>query len=271
MPCVSAEKIFFSYSGKSVIEDVTFTVGTGETWAVVGRNGVGKSTLIKCLCGLLSPGQGNVSVDGVDIARIPPKELAKKIAYVPQGTNRPMPPFTVREYVGMALFPYNIGFMGRLPKEKENSINDALALTDIEHLSARMMNTLSGGEFQTALIAGAVAQSTPFLLLDEPTTHLDPYHKENIRQVMERVHRERGTAVVTVTHDVNFALSIHNNVLAIVNGKVFFNGTKDVFCADAVNNLQEIFSVKFGTVNVDGVDGKIYFCSRPFDGGGDVA
>jgi len=245
MPCVSVENLCFSYNGKSILEDIAFTVNTGETWAIIGRNGVGKSTLIKCLCGLLSPRQGDVLIDGVDITRMPPKELAKKIAYVPQGTNRPTPPFTVREYVGMALFPYSTGFMGQLSNDNKKCVDDALELTDARHLADRSMNTLSGGEFQTALIAGAVAQSTPFLLLDEPTTHLDPFHRENIRQVTERVHKERGTAVVTVTHDVNFALSTHKNILAIVDGKIFFNGTKEVFCKDAVNNLEKIFSIKF--------------------------
>jgi len=257
MPCVNAEKLSFSYGGKSVIEEVSFAVNGGETWAVVGRNGVGKSTLIKCLCGLLSPTQGNVLIDGIDIAKTPPKELAKKIAYVPQGTNRPSPPFTVREYVGMALFPYNTGFMGRLSSDNEKSVDDALALTDTRRLADRTMNTLSGGEFQTALIAGAVAQSTPFLLLDEPTTHLDPYHKDHIKQMIKRIHRERGTAVITVTHDINFALSTHQKILAIVDGKIFFNGIRDVFCVDAVNNLEKIFLIRFNAVDVDK---NIYFC-----------
>jgi ABC-type cobalamin/Fe3+-siderophores transport system ATPase subunit len=245
MSCIRAETLSFSYGGKSVLEDVSFTVNTGETWAVVGRNGAGKSTLIKCICGLLPPVKGTVSIDGIDIAETPPKELAKKIAYVPQGTNRPMPPFTVSEYVGMALFPYSTGFMGgRLSDDNKKSIDDALSLTDTDRLADRTMNTLSGGEFQTALIAGAVAQSTPFLLLDEPTAHLDPFHKENIRQVINRIHKERGTAVITVTHDVNFALSVHQNILAIINGKIFFNGSKDKFCINAVDNLEKIFSIK---------------------------
>jgi len=256
MPCVNAEKLCFSYGGKSVIEDVTFAVNSGETWAVVGRNGVGKSTLIKCLCGLLSPIQGKVLIDGIDIAKTPPKELAKKIAYVPQGTNRRSPPFTVREYAGMALFPYSSGFMGRLSDDNKKCVDDALSLTDAGHLADRAMNTLSGGEFQTVLIAGAVAQSTPFLLLDEPTAHLDPFHKENIRQVIERVHKERGTAVVTVTHDVNFALSTHQNILAVIDGKTFFKGSRDEFCIDAVNNLEKIFSIKFNSFDVDK---KVYF------------
>jgi iron complex transport system ATP-binding protein len=256
MSCINAENLCFSYSGKSIIEEIAFAVNTGETWAIVGRNGVGKSTLIKCLCGLLSPVRGNVLIDGINIAETPPKELAKKIAYVPQGINRPMPPFTVREYAGMALFPYSTGFTGRLSDDNKKRIDDALSLTDADRLAGRYMNTLSGGEFQTALIAGAVAQSAPFLLLDEPTTHLDPFHKKNIRQVIERIHKERGTAVITVTHDVNFALSTHKNILAIVDGKTFFNGSRDEFCINAVDNLEKIFSIRFKSFDADE---KVYF------------
>jgi len=256
MSCVSAEKLCFSYGGKSVIEDIAFAVGAGETWAVVGRNGAGKSTLIKCLCGLLSPIKGKVSIDGIDIAKMPPKELAKKIAYVPQGANRPVPPFTVREYAEMALYSYSTGFTGRQSDDNKKNVDDALSLADAGHLADRFMNTLSGGEFQTALIAGAAAQSAPFLLLDEPATHLDPYHKENIRRMIKRVNLERGTAVVTVTHDINFALSAHQNILAIINGKTFFKGSRDEFCIDAVNNLEKIFSIKFNSFDVDK---KVYF------------
>jgi iron complex transport system ATP-binding protein len=145
----------------------------------------------------------------------------------------------------MALFPYNTGLMGRLSRDNERCVDDAMSLTDTSRLADRMMNTLSGGEFQAALIAGAVAQSAPFLLLDEPTTYLDPCHKENIRRAIRRVHKERGTAVVTVTHDVNFALSIHKNILAIVDGKIFFTGAAESFCINAVDNLEKIFSIKF--------------------------
>jgi len=108
-----------------------------------------------------------------------------------------------------------------------------------------MMNTLSGGEFQAALIAGAVAQETPFLLLDEPTAHLDPHHQKNIALMLKRIHTERGVSVITVTHDINFALSVHDNVLALVDGKTVFCGTKEEFRADAVKNLSRIFSVEF--------------------------
>jgi iron complex transport system ATP-binding protein len=242
---IEIKKLSFSYDNKKVIDDVTFTVNAGETWVIIGRNGVGKSTLLKCLCGLLKHQQGDVLINGVDIAELTPREIAKQIAYVPQGINRQLPPFTIREYLMMARYPYSNGFWLTGNREDKKCIDDAMELTETVHLADRLMNTLSGGELQSALIAGAMAQGTPFLLLDEPTTYLDPYHQKNICQLIQRIHAQRGTAVITVTHDVNFALSTHNNILALVDGSIFSSGTKEKFCIDAVGNLKKIFSVDF--------------------------
>jgi len=253
MAGLEAKNLSFSYNDRNVVSGISFAAGTGETWAVIGRNGAGKSTLLKCLCGLLRRHQGSILISGVHIAKLTPREIALQIAYVPQGTNRRPPPFTVREYVQMARYPYS--GMGEVSTRKDrDAVGEALALTDTERLAGRMMTTLSGGEFQAALIAGAAAQETPFLLLDEPTTHLDPCHQENIRRVIERLHRQRGTTVITVTHDINFALSTHNNVLALVDGGVFFSGTKHLFCADAADNLFKIFAVDFCAVERAGLE-----------------
>jgi iron complex transport system ATP-binding protein len=251
MTGLEAKNVTFSYNDKPVVNDIGFAAAAGETWAVIGRNGAGKSTLLKCLCGLLRYHRGSVLINNAPITRLTQREIALQIAYVPQGTNRPVPPFTVREYVLMARYPYHR--MGEVSAKRDrDAVDEALVLTGTGCFAGRMMNTLSGGEFQIALIAGAVAQETPFLLLDEPTTHLDPRHQYDIRRVIERVHGRRGTTVITVTHDVNFALSAHNNVLALVDGKVFFSGSKKSFCADAVDNLSKIFSVEFCAVESPG-------------------
>ena len=251
MPKLEVENLSFSYDGKPVIENITFSANSGEAWAVIGRNGAGKSTLLKCLCGLLRRSRGTVAIDGADIAALPPREIARSLAFVPQGNGRPAPPFTVREYVTMARFPYGNFFSLPSPKDKER-VDEALALTDTARLAGRRMDTLSGGEFQAALVAGAVAQDTPILMLDEPTTFLDAYHQENIRLLIERIHTQLGTIVITVTHDVNLALSTHNNILALVDGKPFFCGARDEFCANAANSLSSIFSVDFCGVKSPG-------------------
>jgi len=247
MAGLEAKNLSVSYDGKNAVEDAAFTFGAGETWALIGRNGAGKSTLLKCLCGLLKRRHGNILINDAPVEKLSQREIALQIAYVPQGSNRPAPPFTVREYAAMARFPYG-GFGFILSAGDKKSVAAALALTDTESIADRKMDTLSGGEFQAALIAGAVAQETPFLLLDEPTTHLDPCHQENVRQMIERVHTLRGTTVVTVTHDVNFALSTHNNIMALVDGRVFFCGTKERFCVNAEDNLSKIFSVDFRAI-----------------------
>jgi len=260
MPKLEAENLSFSYDGKAVIENITFSADIGSAWAVIGRNGAGKSTLLKCLCGLLRHNHGTVTIDGANIAGLSPREMARMVAFVPQGNGRPAPPFTVREYVMMARFPY-MNFLSLPDSKDKGCVDEALALTDTAKLADRAMNTLSGGEFQAALIAGAAAQATPILLLDEPTTFLDPYHRENIRFLIERIHTQLGTTVITVTHDVNLALSTHNNILALVDGRPFFCGSKDEFCADAENNLSKIFSVNFIGVECS-VDKTFFFVER---------
>jgi len=247
MPKLETENLSFSYGGKDVIDNITFAADSGSAWAVIGRNGAGKSTLIKCLCGLLKRRGGSVLIDGIPIDRLTPRELARKVAFVPQGNGRPAPPFTVREYVMMARFPYS-HFLSPPNAQDKSRVDEALALTGTAKFANRAMNTLSGGEFQAALIAGAVAQDAPILLLDEPTTYLDPYHQENIRLLIERIHTQLGTIVVMVTHDVNLALSTCGNILALIDGKPFFCGTKNEFCSNAASNLSAIFSVDFRAV-----------------------
>ncbi|MCL2690541.1 MAG: ABC transporter ATP-binding protein [Chitinispirillia bacterium] len=259
MPALEAKNLFFAYKGKTVLENISLTINNGETWAVIGRNGAGKSTLLKCLCALLKPSSGSIFIDGISISKLSPKEIAKIIAYVPQGSAITAPPFTVREYVMMARFPYRT-FASLPSKDDKKRVDESLSLTGIGHLSDRMMDTLSGGELQTALLAGAIAQGTSFLLLDEPTTYLDPCHQENIRTVIERIRARGDTSVITVTHDVNFALSCHDSILALVNAKTEFCGKKKLFCIDASEHLSKIFSVKFGVTPVyDNQQRMIYF------------
>ncbi|MDR0307326.1 MAG: ABC transporter ATP-binding protein [Chitinispirillales bacterium] len=259
MQAITTKELTFSYQGKTILENISFSVKRGETWAVIGRNGAGKSTLLKCLCGLLKPSSGNVFIDGNSVSKLKTRDIAKSTAYVPQGSGRLAPPFTVREYVLMARFPYRI--FGSLPDENDKKrVDEALILTGTGHLSERIMGTLSAGEFQAALLAGAVAQDTPFLLLDEPTTYLDPCHQENVRLVIERIHACRHTAVITVTHDINFALSCHNNVLSLIDGKTGFCGSKESFCDHAAEHLSKVFSVKFGSAALS--EDKILYFTR---------
>lgn len=249
MSSIEARNVSFSYGRREILKKVSATVGKGEAWAIIGRNGAGKTTLIKCLCGLVKPESGSVEVGGAALSRLSPREAAKLVAYVPQGSSRVPPPFTVGQFVRMARYSYS-GFLLPADSECEKSVGEALALTDTEHLCGRMMGTLSGGEFQSVLLAGAVAQGASVLLLDEPTTFLDPGHQENVRSIIRRINSERGTAVVTVTHDINFALSVHSHVLALSEGRVIFQGEKSVFDSRGTGLLSDLFSVNFSRVSL---------------------
>ncbi len=256
---LEARELAVRYRDKAVLDKVSFKVNQGESWAVIGRNGAGKSTLLKCLCGLIRPERGSVKINDKMLAQLSYAEIARKVAFVPQGNDRTVPPFTVEKFVRMSRFAYNTWFQS-FSEDETRLTRDALELTDTAHLSKRMMNTLSGGELQSVLLAGAVAQDTPFLLLDEPTTFLDPCHQEQVANILERVKSERNSAVITVTHDINFALSTHSHLMGLSGGKTVFSGTKESFAMKDTDLLTKLFSVDFSKVAL--ADGACVYASR---------
>jgi len=244
MPLLSISNISYSINKKTILNAVSFAVEKGESWAIIGKNGAGKSTLIKCLCRLLRVSHGSISFENRDLISFTPRELARGISYVPQASGRPMPSFTVFDYVMMGRFPYQ-GFMALPAVEDKNIVNESLALTDTFHLSERRMNTLSGGELQRVFLAGAVAQRTELLLLDEPVTFLDPLHQELVRKALLAIHNEFGTTIITVTHDVNAALSRYSHVAALIEGSLYYAGSCDGFLKKVPEALFEVFSLPF--------------------------
>jgi iron complex transport system ATP-binding protein len=243
-PVIDVRNLSYSYREKTVLTGISFSIGGGETWSIIGKNGVGKSTLIKCIAGLLAVRPGSILINGIDIAALKPRDRARIISYVPQATVRGLASYNVFDFVMLARFPYQ-GLMA-IPTESDNRIVDeALALTDVDGLRDRFMTTLSGGELQRVFLAGAVAQESSILLLDEPATFLDPLHQQLVSRTLDRIHNEFGSTIVTITHDVNFAVTKFSNVLALVNGTLFFAGTTARFKANCPAVLNEIFTVRF--------------------------
>jgi iron complex transport system ATP-binding protein len=240
---VAISDVRFGYNGIDVLVNVSLLIEQGQRWAVIGKNGAGKSTLVRCIAGLERIRTGSVSICGRDIADYSPRQLARVIAYVPQAQSRPIP-FTVFDYVLMGRFPYQ-GFMATPTNEDLEIVRDALAMTDTSEFTTRAMGTLSGGELQRVLLAGAVSQQTDILLLDEPTTFLDPLHRELLHRALERIHREFNTTVVTVTHDINDSIERHTNVLALVAGQCFFAGSSGELLSRSPDILNEIYGIEF--------------------------
>jgi iron complex transport system ATP-binding protein len=241
---IETKNLSFAYNGKMVLQDISLSIEKSQTWSVIGRNGAGKSTLIKCIAGLLPVKTGTVFVNGSDILKVKPRERAKIIAYVPQAAGRAIADYTVFDYAMLGRFPYQ-GLMA-MPNDRDRRIvSDALHLTDVARLKDRLMTTLSGGELQRVFLAGAVAQQSEILLLDEPATFLDPLHQELIRKTLERIHEEFGISVITITHDANAAVSGFTNLLALVDGKSYYAGRTSDFRRQCPEILREIFSVPF--------------------------
>jgi len=245
IPLIDVCGLSFSYREKNVLSDITFSIQSDETWSIIGRNGAGKSTLIKCIAGLAQPQAGVVLINGTDISKINPRARARTISYVPQASNRSLAAYSVFDFVMLGRFPYQ-GLMAVSTSEDTRIVTEALMLTDVHDLRDRLLTSLSGGELQRVFLAGAVAQQSKILLLDEPATFLDPLHQLLVSKTLSRIHNEFGTVILTITHDANAAITRFSNVLALVDRKMFYAGSTAAFQDRCPQILGDVFGVSFG-------------------------
>ena len=234
----------YRIGGIPILQAVSFSVRRGESVSVVGPNGAGKTTLLKCINRILAPNRGSVRILNRPLERYRQTDLAKVVSYVPQAGNRSLP-FTVFEFVLMGRYPYFSPFSS-ITRKDEDAARNALALTDTEQLEHRFLNTLSGGECQKVFIAAALAQSAEILLLDEPTTFLDPKHHTEILQILAHAKRETGATIISVTHDLNNAAMRSDRIVALKDGRVSFDGRPE----EIMNNdvLGDIYDQEFDFV-----------------------
>jgi iron complex transport system ATP-binding protein len=221
-PALRLTKYSFSLGSRGILRELSFSVAAGERVAVIGPNGAGKSTLLKCLCRILKGGRGQIQVAGRPLESYGQPDLARRLAYVPQVEGKAAS-FTVREMVEMARYPH-LGPLAPMQNGDAAAVERALEDTGMRALAARSMNTLSGGERQKALLAAALAQQADILLLDEPTTFLDPFQQVEMLRVLGRVQRDRSSAILSVTHDLNEALGHSERVIALREGALVFDG-----------------------------------------------
>ncbi len=238
---VDVRHLRLELGGWPVLRDVSFAVRAGEYLAVVGPNGAGKTSLLRCINRVLRGWQGTINVHGVSTAAFTQRELSRLVAYVPQAGGRHSP-FTVRETILMARYPHLTPFVS-VGYRDLRFVEDALALTGTGSLADRAMHTLSGGERQKVMLAAALAQNTRVLLLDEPTTFLDPRHRDVFRRVLRIINREKGVTVIEVTHDLNCAALDSHRILALSEGRTAFCGPPNQFMDEDV--LADIFERGF--------------------------
>jgi len=236
------ESLSCSIGGKEILRDISARIGVGETWSVIGANGAGKSTLLKCLMRIHTGWTGSAQLLGRDLASYSQRELARRIAYVPQPGGDQRFQFTVREFVRMGRYAYS-GPFGTAHPGDSDAIDSALKRSDVEVFADRTLGTLSGGERQKVFIAAALAQGSEILLLDEPTAFLDYRHQAEVADILQSINRESNGTIVTVTHDVNAALATGGHVLALRDGAVAWTGTTDDLVCE--ETLGRIFGATF--------------------------
>jgi iron complex transport system ATP-binding protein len=226
---------------KLTLDNLTLSVNPGEILGVLGPNGSGKSTLLKLLARILQTDRGHIQLSGQDLSGLSQVEVARRVALVPQETQQPFP-FTISEMVLMGRFPHHGGLGGfRWETEEDIAIgNQAMQDLDVQHLGARLITDVSGGERQRAIIARALTQEPEVLLLDEPTAFLDLHHQLDIARILRRLNQERGLTVVLVSHDLNLASQYCDRILLLQNGRIAQIGTpEEVIRRDVLESVYQ--------------------------------
>lgn len=222
-----------SYHGHQVLHDVSFNVNNGEVLALIGPNGAGKSTIIRAASGVI-PSTGQVRTNGDDFHALDPMQRARYMAVVPQAISLP-PAFTVWETVLMGRTPY-LGFLGHASSLDEELARGALSRVHALAFADRRVGELSGGEAQRILLARALCQSTPILLLDEPTAHLDLQYQVSLLELIRELAREENLAVLVALHDLNLAARYADRVALLVGGHLKAIGNpRDVLTPEAIS------------------------------------
>jgi len=210
------------YGDGDVIRDIDMSLERGEFACVLGPNGSGKSTLIKALQGLLSDMAGEVRIDGTPLLRMTRREVARKIAFVPQTPDLTFD-FSVFEVVAMGRYVHQ-GRLAGLSAADRRIIEDVLELVAISPLRDKRIAHLSGGERQRVLIARALAQDTPLVFLDEPSSHLDLNYGLEVFEILERLQREKGKTILATEHNINLVIPYARRIIFLKAGRVVAQG-----------------------------------------------
>lgn len=234
---IKASGISIGYKNHTVAENLSITLNSGTLYTLIGANGIGKSTLLRTLSGLQKILLGNVLLNGLQVENYTPNQLAQQLSLVltdalPQGN------LSVYELVALGRQPYT-NWMGSLSAEDNVLIEKSLQLTDTIHLAHKKVHELSDGQLQNVLIARALAQDTPLIILDEPTTHLDLPHKAGLLKLLKKLALEAGKCILYSTHDLDLALQLSDEIL-VMKKDGLFQGT--LTSLDKTNALSDLFN-----------------------------
>ncbi|WP_301173420.1 ABC transporter ATP-binding protein [Brevibacillus nitrificans] len=225
MQALETRQLTLSYGDRNIIETLDLNIPRGKITVLIGSNGCGKSTLLRSLARLLKPKEGAILLEGESIAKRSTKEVAKRLAILPQGPTAPEG-LTVLQLVKQGRYPYQ-NWLQQWSEEDEKMVNRALEATQLTSLANRPVDSLSGGQRQRAWIAMTLAQGTETILLDEPTTYLDMSHQIEILDLLFELNETEQRTIVMVLHDLNLACRYAHHIVAVHNTTVVAEGSPD--------------------------------------------
>lgn len=242
---ISIDELEFAYSEVKILNGIDLKIESGECVSLLGPNGTGKSTLVKCILGLLNPDQGIIRVDNKNIKKISRKDLAQRISYVPQKTD---------SFFSLKVF--DMVLLGRKPYVKwrntsrdRNIALEAMKMLNIDHLAMKNFSELSGGQQQKVVIARAIAQEPNILVMDEATSNLDIRHQLEVMEIVKELSIKRGITSIMIVHDLNVAARYSDKIVIMNKGKIVASGApNDVLVKD---NIASTYGVE---VNIGKVE-----------------
>ncbi len=239
MNSINTENLSIAYEEKFIVKGLDMCIPKGKITTIIGPNGCGKSTLLKAVGRILKPKDGIVYLNGEDIHNLTTREIAQKMAILPQSPQAPSG-LTVGELVAYGRFPHQKGF-GKLKEEDKEIIQWALEVTKILEFETTIVDNLSGGQRQRVWIAMALAQGTDLILLDEPTTYLDLSYQLEVLELLYNLNRKQNKTIVMVLHDLNLASRFADYMVAIRCGKIISHGNPEKVMTPEI--LKEVFNI----------------------------
>ena len=221
MNALGLERLTVELGGRNVVDGVSFAVEQGDWVTLIGPNGAGKTTLLRAVAGLVGH-RGRITLDGQELSQLGRREVARRVAVVPQVPLMPAG-MTVREYVLLGRTPY-VSYVGRESRRDVTAAGQALARLDLDELAGRQLGTLSGGERQRAVLARALAQEAPLLLLDEPTSALDAGRQQEALELIDALRLDAGLTVLAAMHDLTLAGQYASRLLLLSSARIVAQG-----------------------------------------------